>query len=406
MERPSIPREEFRERRQRFAAALSDKGLDAGVVWSLGGATFDWHGDVAYLTDHHAMVPHLAVTEAFSAPGFCAVIVPSEGDSVLVTSTLDDTDGRIEVEEAIQSRHVPQEVARILRERGLASDRVGFVGRDTILAVHERMLRDSLGAVELVPCDEILESMRAVKSDAELAMVRYAAEVGLRWMETSLSAIQPGVTEAEIVAIGLDRLVRDGGVQYDIAVATGANSHNYWGSSGVPHWNVERRLEPGEMVHIDLWGPVNGYYTDFARSTVVGGDPNEAQLEVLNASIEVIEAIVAEVRPGVPVGDLYSTGVDWLVDAGFVSSSGEDQRGVNFTEMFPSFGHGYGIALEKPYLTADEPTILEPNMVIAIEAVVGRPGVGASNFEHNVIVNADGCEVLTRNSPSRPWESG
>lgn len=403
----SIPEDEFRRRQEVFANELSQGGLSGAVVWSLGGASADHHVDVAYLANHHAMIPHIPANPALTAPGFSALVVSADGSgSTLLTTTLDDPDDRSVADDVRQVAHLPQAVADVLRERDIERERVGLAGRETLLAMHHDLLVEHAPHVSFEACDAILDRHRAIKSERELDLLRHAAEQGCRWMEATMEAVRPGVTEADIVAEGLDRFIRDGGIQYDVAIAAGANSKHYWGSAGLPHWDNRRPLETGDMLHVDLWGPVNDYYTDFARSTVVGGNPTAKQLEVLEANIDLIETLTDMVRPGVVVGDIHREGMSFLEDKGFLDSAAGNQSGANFTDMFPAFGHFLGLSVESPQVIAGDPTELEENMVIALEAFVARPEVGGSNFEHNIIVTADGGEVLTRPSPSRFWEVG
>ena len=64
-------------------------------------------------------------------------------------------------------------------------------------------------------------------------------------------------------------------------------------------------------------------------------------------------------------------------------------------QSYPSFGHSLGLAWENPSIVPGEAAVLEPRMVMAVEAQVGRPGAGTGAFEHNVLVTEDGVEVLT-----------
>lgn len=404
MSPPSIPAREFPARRRRLAEAAAARDLAGVLVWSLGGASADWYGDVMYLTNHHAMMPHIPRMPESTAGGYSAVVISETGDDVLVTTTLDDPDDRIQIDDIRQTRHLPQAVAEVIHDKGLAGERLGLVGRETMLSYVDQLLHDALGpGTEFEPCDDLLEGLRMIKSPAELDALRYAAGVGARWMASSLGAIVEGATEGDIVGEGVRELMRSGGVPYDVAIASGNNAHHYWGSSGIPHWNCDRPLVAGDLVHCDVWGPVNGYYTDFARSTVVGRPPTEPQREVLEGAVGVVEAIIAQIRPGVTFGDLYRTGSDWLDAHGFGTSSKENDT-PQFHEIYPSFGHCIGLGIENPELVAGQETRLEANMVVAVETLIGRPGVGAANFEHNVIVLPDGYELLTQTTPSKPWE--
>jgi Xaa-Pro aminopeptidase len=189
-----------------------------------------------------------------------------------------------------------------------------------------------------------------------------------------------------------------------VAVASGPNSHRFE-RFGIPAWDYERKLEDGDIVHVDAWGPVECYYTDLVRSNLVGGRPTDPQREVLEAPIGVVESIIEIIKPGITVDALYQQGSSWLVENGFASHrAGPEGAGTEFGELFPAFGHGIGAGLEPPWIIKGEPTMLEENMTLAVEALVGRPGVGAAGFEQDVRITAGGCEVLTEACPKRWWD--
>jgi Xaa-Pro aminopeptidase len=145
-------------------------------------------------------------------------------------------------------------------------------------------------------------------------------------------------------------------------------------------------------VHVDQWGPVDNYFTDFGRSTVVGRVASDAQRELLEASVAAVDDVIDGVRPGVTFGELYKRGASWLVDHDFEPA----ELGL--------FGHSVGLTQEAPWIVDGETTVVEPNMVLAVEAYLARPEIGGSNFEQNIIVRDDRPEILTAACPSRWWD--
>lgn len=402
----TISREEFEARRRAAVDAAAAENLAALVVWSRGGTGFDFHGDVVYLAGQHSLFPVLGDTAGWAGRGQSILVLPVDGDPVLVTDYVDDPDDRVSVDDVRVSIQVLKTLAAVLSELGLDRKKLGLVGRDTVTLEWFRQLEDAVGhTLDLAPADHILERLRLVKSEAELDLMRAAAGVGVEWMNTTMAALREGGTEADAVGEGLRYLASQGGFPYDIAIASGPKSHHYFGSSGVPHFNSTRKLERGDLVHVDNWGPVNGYYTDFARSTVIGRQPTDGQRELLEGSVGVIHHIIEGARPGATFRDLYQRGATWLTDNGFSgASSSAEESGNAFSEGFPAFGHSLGLAVENPWITDAEHTRLEPNMVIAIEAVVGRPGVGATNYEQNLVVTDGDPEVLTAACKDRWWD--
>jgi Xaa-Pro dipeptidase len=401
----AVPAQEFKDRQARVVEQARERGLDAVLVWSRGGTSVDFYGDVLYLTGHHSPFPPNQDTAEWSGRSYSAAILPVSGEPALVIDLPDYDPGALHVADIRSVLHVPRAAAQVLRERGIDGGSVGLVGRDTFLLSHLRAMEAELQhALHLVDADDILERLRLVKSEHELPLVRRASAVGNVWMRTMMEAIEPGRTEGEVVGEGLRVLAAAGGFPYDAAIASGERSRNFLSRNSIPSWDAEKRLAAGEIVHIDAWGSVDGYFLDLDRSAVVGGSPSDEQREVLEASIAIIEHIIAGVRPGVTVGELYDRGAGWLVDNGFGEHRARlEEAGTDFGQLFPAFGHSVGLGLEKPYIIKGEPTVLEENMVFAIEALIGRREVGGAAFEQTLLVTAGGAEVLNADCPSRWW---
>ena len=401
-----VPAEEYKERQRRALAATAERGLDGLVVWARGGTSVDFYGDVFYLTNHHSPFPPNQNTPMWSARSYSGLLLPVDGDPVLVVDLPEFDADLLYVDDVRSALHIPQTFAEAVKEAGLDRGKLGLIGRDTLLVSSLRLMEETVGhALDLRPVDDIIDAMRMVKSDAELELIRRAAEVGVGWMNAMMETVEPGRTEGEIVGRGLDYLSANGGFAYDAAIASGPRSQYFFSRLGIPTWDSQRRLEDGDLVHIDAWAAIDGYYTDFVRSTVVGRKPTAAQAELLEGSIALIDHLIEGVRPGVAIGDVYQRGADWMRDHGFGEHRGQlDESGTDFGNLFPAFGHSFGAGLEPPWIIENEPTVIEANMTLAIETLLGRPAVGGAGFEQDVVVHADRCEVLTEPCASRWWD--
>lgn len=397
-QRPTeVSAEEFAERRAAVAREAAERGLAGVLVFSRGGTAGDFYGDVVYLADHHSPFPTVPDASTWSGRGHAAVIVPASGASVLVTDYVEDPEAPLPIEEVRVSPRLPQAIGAALRDLGLAERPLGLVGRETLPLAWFHAIEEAVGrALEVTFVDEILERLRLVKSDAELALMRAAAEVGAAWMTTTIEGLVEGRTEAEAVGDGLRLLAASGGTPYDVAIAGGPHAHRYFGSAGIPHWDTTRPLERGDLVHVDTWGTIGGYYTDLARTTVVGRRATDAQREVLDAAVALVEHVIEGVRPGVTVGELCRRGDGWRREHGFADSAEHPTHGF--------YGHGLGLGTERPWIMADDSTPLEPGMVFAVETIVARDGVGAANFEQTLVVADGSPEILTAACPTRWWD--
>jgi Xaa-Pro aminopeptidase len=273
----TIPAEEFRARQARATEAARERGYDALLVWSRGGTSLDFYGDVLYLANHHTPFPPNQDTPQWAARTYSALILPVEGDPTLVVDLPEPAD-EVQVEDVRSTLDVTGTTAAALAEKGLDRGRLGLVGRNTLLLHHLQRLEAGVGhGLTLEMADEIVERMRMVKSEAELEMVRRAAEVGVGWVKALIEAAEPGRTQGEVAGEGLRYLAAHGGVAYDTAIASGHQSKYLFERLGIPAWDSQRKLEKGDLFHVDAWAAIDGYFTDFSRSTVVGRRATEAQ---------------------------------------------------------------------------------------------------------------------------------
>ena len=199
-----------------------------------------------------------------------------------------------------------------------------------------------------------LRQLRMVKSANEIKVIRKACEIGSRACVTLMEGVKPGRTEAEIMADAIAVvLVREGGWVYDHPVASGPHTR-YYAYGRLPSWDHYRRLESGDIFHVDMYGAFEGYYYDFGRSAVAGRTATDAQKEVLEGAMAAVEASIAAIRPGVTAGEVTQAGFDWLREHDFLIAGSKEEldaageAALNMT--FPSMGHGLGMWWEDPWL--------------------------------------------------------
>lgn len=400
----TIPAQEYEERRDRARQLTADRDLDGLLVWSKGGNNFDTYGNVFYLTNHYTSFPQLADNPPhWFGRSHAGLVLPVDGEPLLVVDIPDPRTDLITVADVRFGRDVLAATVDALRSRGLAAGRIGLVAHETMLRDHYEVLVHGLPGVEWVPADDILRSLRMVKSDAEVAMLRQSSSVCVEIMNAMLESVAPGKTDGDVVAEGLSVAAKRGTQPWIIYMSSGPVSHHHqW--EYLPTWNSERRYEPGDIVHPDIFGPYRGYFYDLQRSTVVGGEATNEQRRALEHSHEMVQHIIEGIRPGIIVDDMFQRGCDWLEQAGYGSprrepaDAGVGTGGANF----PGFGHQLGLAMEAPFIMAGDPTEVVSNMVFAIEVDLGPEGNGAA-YEDIVVVTDEGSEIITSACPVRWW---
>jgi Xaa-Pro aminopeptidase len=396
------------EYEQRWRAAQREcraLGLDGLVIWSRGGQTLDSYSDVFYLSGHY---PRFGMAPDFPphwvGRSHTALVLPVDDEPTLVVDTPDWRADLVAVADVrVAPTNVPATVGEVIAARGLRDSRLGLVAGSALLLSPYRHLLANTPAVEFVPADDLVHDLRVIKSPAELDLLRESFAVGRAVVEEIMrSALKPGTTEAEAVAAGYAAGIARGMAPHVAWTASGEFSH-YVAYGQIPAWTT-RTLAAGDLFHTDQGGAVAGYLHDFGRSCVVGGRPNEAQLEVLEAVIEAVEAGVAVLRPGATGAEIFDAVERVIREHGMADDQQDaDAEDANrFFDVFPPHGHGMGVGWEWPWFIPGEERTVQPGMCLAVEAMVGRPGVGCAYHEDVYIVHDTGLELLTT-TPKRFW---
>jgi Xaa-Pro aminopeptidase len=388
----AITSSEYADRQRRAAEAAAARGLDGLLVWS----QRNLHADVTYLTGHRTAFPEMADTDHWSGKSYSGLVLPASGAPILVVdvpigpadAAVEDIRVRIDLVEA---------VAEALVETGLDRGALGLVGSQTLRHVTLLRLEERLGrTLDLRPADDLVMGMRLVKSAAEIALMRAAADLGAECMNRMLEAAIPGATEGDVIAVGFDFLARRGACPSSVVVASGNPCVPRGPRPNVQSWDARRQFEPGDLMRLDIAAQLGGYQTDHARSIVIGAEPTPAQQQAMEDALALITAMVEATKPEVTVGALHDVGAGWLAEHGYPPYA-------VYQRFWPSFGHGLGLELEPPYIEAGEPTMLVPGVVLSIETILGTPDVGGATYEDSVLVTENGCESLTVGTKARWW---
>lgn len=394
-----IPPEEFRARQDAVRERCEQSGYAGAIVWSRGGAFVDMCADVLYLTNHYSQQPYAGDEAGIGkARSHGVVVIPVEGPTYLIADTSYWRPDLTVFDEVIVSTDVPSAAATAVRALGLGDSRLALVGASYMTAAAYLGIRDHLQSAILERTDTMVEELRIRKSDAELEVIRRAAELGNATVEALMEAVVEGATEAEAVAAGAAVLIAGGGVLYDAACASGPWSRDFT-HARLPSADHLRRLERGDLFHVDCYGSFGGYFFDFARSRCVGDEPSDDQQLLLEAAVGCIETMAGAARPGATAGDLYAVGDAFVAESEFRRRFPPLNRDVI---SFPALGHGLGLGWERPYLQPNDPFELEPNVYLAIEVQFAHKSLGGVMFEHDVLVTSGTPETLTT-ARSRWW---
>jgi Xaa-Pro aminopeptidase/Xaa-Pro dipeptidase len=147
---------------------------------------------------------------------------------------------------------------------------------------------------------------------------------------------------------------------------------------------TSRLLALGDFVLLDFGAAFDGYKADTSRMGVVG-EPSARHLEIHQLVLDAHDAGIEAVRPGLTTGDIDAAARRVIEAAGY---------GDRF---FHRTGHGLGLeAHEEPSLDPGSQMVLEAGMVFTVEPGIYIPGWGGVRIEDDLVVEEDGCRLLTK----------
>ncbi|WP_040808993.1 M24 family metallopeptidase [Nocardia concava] len=263
--------------------------------------------------------------------------------------------------------------------RGVLNAGARVAVTDVMPALHLLPIAEQLGSLP-VSATPLLRELRMVKDPSEIEALRRAGAAIDRVHARMGEFLRPGRTEAEVGADIAAAIVEEGHTEADFVIV-GSGPHG-----ADPHHLVsDRVIESGDVVVIDIGGPVEpGYFSDSTRTYVLG-EPDE-EVAAQFAELERAQAAaVAAVRPGATAESIDAAARDVLVAAGL---------GDYFVHRT---GHGIGLSVhEEPYIVAGNDLVLEPGMAFSIEPGIYFPGNWGARIEDIVIVTEDGCESMNK----------
>jgi Xaa-Pro aminopeptidase len=242
------------------------------------------------------------------------------------------------------------------------------------------VLNREFGGASLADAQFVLERLRAVKTAAELDLVREASERVVDAMTATFDICAPEMSKHEIV----DRLRReehDRDLVFEYCLIAAGKSHNRAPS--------DQRLKQGDVISLDSGGNYKGYIGDLSRMGVVG-EP-DAELHDLLHEIEEIQQVArAAISPGARGGDIIAAGEEAVRRAPHGNVLDYTAHGIGLVSHEAPRLTGHGPVPYAPY-DADRP--LQPGMVISIETAMLHPSRGYIKLEDTLIVTDDGWEA-------------
>jgi Xaa-Pro aminopeptidase len=278
-------------------------------------------------------------------------------------------------------RSAAREIAAILRAEGVADMPIGvdIVEPPMVAALAEE-------GVAVRDGQQVMLDAREVKSKDEITLLNIACSMVDGAYQLLAEQLKPGVRESELVANVTHYLFDLGSEHVDNINAVSGER-----CSPHPHVFSDRIIRPGDQAFFDIIHTFIGYKTCYYRTFVVGKG-TDAQRDAYKRAREWIDASIELMRPGVTTDQVASV---WPKAQEFGFDNEMECFGLQF-------GHSVGLFLhERPIISRlnslEHPVELKEGMVIALETYCpAKDGVSAARIEEEVVITADGPQVITR----------
>jgi Xaa-Pro aminopeptidase len=283
--------------------------------------------------------------------------------------------------ESGRAEDVARKIRVELEERGLLAEPVGVDALEPAV-----LFALQAEGVNVVDGQQLMQAARVVKTQDEITLLTTACMMVDAAYEELYRAMRPGMRENECVAL-VNKVLYDMGSEH----VEGVNAISGERCNPHPHVYTDRALRPGDPAYFDILHSFMGYRTCYYRTFAVGG-ASRSLVDAYKRCRYYLDAAIALIRPGATTAEIAEV---WprADDFGFADEE---------AAFALQFGHGVGLSIwEKPIfsrlVSLDHPEEVREGMVFALETFwPASDGWSAARIEEQLVVTADGCEVITR----------
>jgi len=362
---------EYEERLRNVRAGMRKRDIEALMLNS--------PENIYYLTGHQT-------------PGFYmfqTLILPIDGEPTIVTREAEEPWVRarswVKKTACYSDQEDPLKVVRkVLVEQRLSRKKIGFEKKSWFLtATKFEQFRKLLGDVKFRDGSNIVENIRVIKSDSELSYMRRAARIVDKTMETTVAAIQEGVSENVVASEAYRAMVLNG------SVYPGAHPYIVSGKrTGIMHANYEdKTIERGDQVFLEIPACVYRYHAAMMRTAAVGKPPEKIE-KMAEASIKGLKKAIEVIKPGVKSAEADHAVRSEVTGLGFANAFRHRTAysiGIAFP---PTWGE------EIAHIREGDPTVLKAGMTFHVILSLRTLELGGVGFSETVAITEDGAEVL------------
>ncbi len=373
----SFPKEEYLKRLDNIHKKLENENIDAIVITSP--ANFRYFSGLDSNFWESPTRPWFLV---ISKNGKIKALVPSIGLSAIESTFIKD----IEVWQSPNPKDEGTSLLKKIIKTFPKNSNIGFeLGMETYLRMSIKeflKIKKDLQEYNFIDSTNIVWSLRKIKSDLEIKNIEKICSITSKVFNNLINKISLGMSEREIATIFKKDLINNG-VDYImyLSCASGINGYNQ-----IICNPSEKKIGDGDILIIDTGSTLNGYYCDFDRNFGFG-NINQKSLDAYNKLWNATEKTLEIIKPGISCKEVYESLCKNLFSSNVKSSVGR-------------MGHGFGLQLtEPPSIMIDDNTILEKNMILALEPSIEIENDLMLVHEENILITQNGNRLLSSRTP-------
>ena len=375
----NFPKEEYLKRLDNIHKNLENENIDAIVITSP--ANFRYFSGLDSNFWESPTRPWFLI---ISKNGKIKALVPSIGLSAIESTFIKD----IEVWQSPNPKDEGTSLLKKIIKTFPKNSNIGFeLGTETYLRMSIKeflKIKKDLQEYNFIDSTNIVWSLRKIKSDLEIKNIEKICSITSKVFDNLINKISLGMSEREIATIFKKDLINNG-VDYImyLSCASGINGYNQ-----IICNPSEKKIGDGDILIIDTGSTLNGYFCDFDRNFGFG-NISQKSLDSYNKLWDATEKTLEIIKPGISCNEIYDSLSNNLFSNNPKSTVGR-------------MGHGFGLQLtEPPSIMNDDKTILEKNMILALEPSIEIENGKMLVHEENVLITENGYRLLTSRTPKQ-----
>ena len=373
----SFPKEEYLKRLDNIHKKLENENIDGIVITSP--ANFRYFSGLDSNFWESPTRPWFLI---ISKNGKIKALVPSIGLSAIESTFIKD----IEVWQSPNPKDEGTSLLKKIIKTFPKNSNIGFeLGMETYLRMSIKeflKIKKDLKEYNFIDSTNIVWSLRKIKSNIEIKNIEKICSITSKVFDNFINKISLGMSEREIATLFKKELINNG-VDYImyLSCASGINGYNQ-----IICNPSEKKLGDGDILIIDTGSTINGYFCDFDRNFGFG-NINQKSLNAYNKLWDATEKTLEIIKPGISCKEIYE-------------SLSKNLFSNNIKSKVGRMGHGFGLQLtEPPSIMIDDNTILEKNMILALEPSIEIENGLILVHEENVLITENGNRLLTTRTP-------